>query len=233
MVRRRVLVLLAVAVLVRQFVLQGSASAGIISSPSVFTSSPTGAWRYSESPQFQAPGFSTTYFPTALSDYSSATFQGYVVPDAANSAITGGTTWFGNGSAVFEIFSTYVQSDFDQTIALNVAGDDGHSLFVDDAFVAGGAFSAPVQIDLVLHAGVKRKIEMAGYNGPANWVFVIGIPVSRPLPADNPEFSSPLDTIPGLKLSADGIFVPEPTTVCLFALGIIGLAAWPLSRGYL
>lgn len=202
------------AILIAPFLVPSWCDATLVSTSNLFRPSAEGAWRYSESPQFQPPGLNASYFPTTTAEYASATFQGYVVRDPELSAITGGATWFGNGYAIFEIFSTYIRSDFDQTIPLNVAGDYGRSLFIDDSFVAGGAFGTPVQIDLILQAGVERKIEMAGYNGPArNWIFVIGEPVSRPLPPDNPQFNRPLETIPGIHINADG--VPEPSTAVL------------------
>lgn len=198
---------------------------GILNVPSA-----NGAWRYSESPsQFPTPGLSTTYFPTLLSEYASAVFKYYVLPDPVLTATTGGDTWFGNGDATFQIFSTFVMSAFNQSITISVAGDDGHSLFVDNVFRSGTPFGQFATFNVALQAGVPRKIEMAGYNGPANWVFVIGRPIDpvNP-PANNPQFNGRLETIPGLTINADGNFataaVPEPATLTIWGLGMFGCA---------
>ena len=143
----------------------------------VYSSSPDGAWRYHISlGQPEPPGTSTTYFATSVTEYEKF-FSSYALAHAEISATGGGDSWkggfLGDDEASFQIFSTYIQSDIDQTINLAVVGDDGHSLFVNDAFVVGGGFGAYVTHSLVLEAGVPKKLELAGYNGPDSWNFGI------------------------------------------------------------
>src|SRR4029077_14268003 len=125
-----------------------------------------------------------------------------------------------NGNAVHEIFSTSMQSSIAQTIIIAINGDDGHSLFVDGVFRGGGGFASTPTFNLSFTPGQIHQVTVAGYNGPANWVFDIGVAISVPLPGSNPQFSSTLENVPGIRLNADGIFpaatVPEPASWLLF-----------------
>jgi hypothetical protein len=182
---------------------------------SVVSQSSDGAWRYSVSANPHPPGGSTTYFPTAASEFAAAAFSSYVLPDATVSTITGGDSWAGTGVAQkFHVFDTYVLSDHDQTIPLGIRGDDGHSLFVDGAFVGGGGSGQAVNFNLALQAGVKRRLTLAGYNGAGDFSFSVGTPIAPP-PGGNPVFTNGLAAVAGVKLNADGNFPGIPGTTQL------------------
>ena len=199
--------------------------AGIISSTSLYTPNAAGAWSYYESSPGQPPGGSINYFPTTIAELAPAQFQGFVIADPVLSAITGGDTWLGDGFETYQVFRTFVRSSISQTIGITVGGDDGHSLFVDGIFRSGAGFGGAASFDVTFQAGQVREVLIGGYNGPGNWAFVIGTPLSLPLPFTNPQFTTPLSQTAGIELSADGSFaaVPEPASISIFAcmLGVI------------
>lgn len=184
----------------------------------VLTGTPEDSWAYAVlSPAGQS--ITITYFPVSRSDFAAAVFQGYATYEP-------GSQSFSTGGAVdtMHVFTTFLYTPTDMSIAVRMDGDDGHSLFVDDAFVGGGAFGVMVNYTLSLQGGVARKLELAGYNAGGPSVFRIGLPDSS-----NPAgFVGPINTVPGLSLNADGDFsaVPEPTTLAIWGtLGGLGLIA--------
>lgn len=204
--------------------------AGIISASSLFTANPHNAWAYSESPSGQPPSSSISYFPTATEDFAAAVFQGFVTTDPDLKISVGGDSWTGSGFESFQIFSTYIRSSSDQLLSIGIVGDDGHSLFVDHVFRSGAGFGGLAKYDLQLEAGVVHKITLAGYNGPGNWVFGIGVPIA-PLPNNNPQLMASLGDMAGIEFNAVGFgtqTVPEPSSHC--AMAILGVAAMRLRR---
>jgi hypothetical protein len=127
--------------------------------------------------------------------------------------------FYGDGFDTIQVFQTYVQSAADLDLAIIVGGDDGHSLFVDQAFVGGGGYGdAGVKYTLHLQANILVLVDLVGYNGPGNWVFSI-----RQQDTDNL-----IDEVSGVRISADGTFgtVPEPASLCIWGgIGICGLVA--------
>jgi len=147
-----------VGVIMVAFLFSGNAIAAL-----TFTGTPTNSWAYFIKPE-PSVGENDQYFVTSQSAYAGATFQGYV-SDAP---------WgLGQPRAADLIFSTFVTSATTQQIPLILDGDDGHSLFVNNAFVGGGPFGADVLHTLNLTAGVPVRLDMAGFNGPGGWVFVL------------------------------------------------------------
>jgi hypothetical protein len=184
----------------------------------VLTGTPEDSWTYAMlSPAGQS--ITTTYFPTSRSDFAAAVVQGYATYDTEYPS-------FFTGSALdtMHVFTTFLYTPTDMSIALRMNGDDGHSLFVDDAFVGGGGFGVMVNYTLSLQGGVVRKLELVGYNAGGPSVFGIGLP-------DNSHpsgFASPINGVAGLSLNADADFspVPEPTTLAIWGtLGTLGLIA--------
>ena len=194
----------------------GQARAGLI-----YTSSPVGSWSYSYGTN-AGHGYSSTYYPTSTAEYQTATFQGYISYNQTNAD---GSAYFGpiydDPGDTFHIFTTYVTSTATQIIGITIAGDDGHSLFVNDEFVEGGGFGSILTYDLMLNAGVSTELQLAGYNGPGGWVFGItapdsyrGVTINATVPVPEPS------TVP----------VPEPSTLTLFAIGAVGLLGYGWRR---
>lgn len=195
-------------------------------------SSPLGAWNHSET--LAPPSYNAFYAPTQA-DVATATFQNYVFLDPSLKATYGGSGWLGDrpNSGIhprFEVFSTYVLSDVDQSINLAVYGDDGHSLFFDESLTLIDAkpFGQYAVGTLNLQAGVPRKVTIGGYNYTANWLFMIGEP-EDPLPVNSLSFQSTLEDKPGIRISANGDFgdmaIPEPGSVATWLLlgGVVAL----------
>lgn len=184
----------------------------------VFTADPVGAWKYYY--QDGGPGhFDPAYFSTSLTDVSGATFEGMVVYNSIDS----GSGVFGPGyepsGSTYRVFTTYLTSATDQTIRLGIAGDDGHSLFVNGNFAAGagfgGTFASPNAFyDLPLTAGVEVLISLVGHDAyGGSWVFGITDPASYR----------------GITLSAVST-VPEPSSLMLFGIGALTVAGRAIRR---
>jgi hypothetical protein len=189
----------------------------------IFTKTPVNSWRYYEGPA--GHGLSQTYYPTSVAEFSSAPFKGYVTYDPTAFKPGDGPAphyFYGpSGDDTFQIFTTYVDSSIDQTLSIRIDGDDGHSLFVNDAFVIGGPFAAVLDTTLTFQANVPVKLTLAGHNGPGPWAFGIGLPLG----ANN--ISGPINDVAFLKLNANGNFAatPEPATAVLFGMGCLCVLA--------
>jgi hypothetical protein len=168
---------------------------------------PNGAWEYS---QLTGSAGDIHYYPTHVSSFSGATPQGYV------SYATGGDPGrFQDGSSIlgYHIFTTFIISSYDQTIPFWMTGDDGHSLFIDDAFVAGGGFGVGITGSIGLAANVERKLTVVAHNSLGLWV-------AQFLTGDTQDLL--LEDTPFLKTSAVSS-IPEPSNLIGLA-GILGLA---------
>lgn len=185
------------------------------------TGTPVDSWRYSELLD-AGHGFSTTYYPRQRADFAGAVFREYV---------TYGTIlnpdwpymWHGSGEDSVQVFSTYIVSDRDQTVAMAFTGDDGHSVFLDGEFLVGAGFGEPPcaagrGFELALTANVPRRLELVGYNGPGNWAFAVGVgDACRPLtPPFAPALDAPINAVPGVTVNA-----PEPSGVALCGVGFL------------
>ncbi len=179
----------------------------------VMTGTPEDSWAYSVLVPAGQTG-SISYFPQVRADFSGAVFQGYGTYEAGRDVFV-----TGNIPDTMNVFETYVLSTTDITLSLALIGDDGHSLFVDDGFVSGGGFGDVPNYDLVLQAGIARRLELVGYNAYGPSVFHIGL--AGPT-------EQPINDVLGVYLNAEGDFsqVPEPTSLVLWAgLGAMGLVA--------
>lgn len=198
-----------------------SASASYTINPNCFTGTPENSWLYSEILN-AGHGGSSTYYPTNVFELSGANDWGYVTYDPNGYDPVNKVNphwWYGSGGDTMQIFTTYVMSTVDQVVPIGIGGDDGHSLFFDDVFIAGAGFGPAAFGDLTLQANVARKVTLAGYNGPGDWVFGIWSPGQG-------DWVSPIDNIPNVRLNANGDFsvVPEPTAAFVWGvLGVIGI----------
>jgi hypothetical protein len=120
---------------------------------------------------------------------------------------------YGEPGSTYHVFSTFVMSNRDQTIRLNLAGDDGHSLFVNGSFVTGAGFGGTADnpnafYDLPLTAGMRVEIALVGHDAyGSSWVFGITDP----------------ESYQGVTISAlrDIVAVPEPESISLFCMALV------------
>ncbi len=171
-----------------------SAFSGLVSRPD-----PDGSWAYSKMPANNAD---IMYYPTSESEFASAVFQHYTT--YSEGAEYHG--WFApspNPDTGFHIFTTYAKSTVDQDIFFISGGDDGHSVFVDHAFVAGGGFGVNVYGTISLKASVWHEITLAGHN--AGGVTAVNFFTRGSLT----DPYTTLEETPGISINA----VPEPSTV--------------------
>ncbi len=168
---------------------------------------PVDSWAYSKHEAVGLPS-DIAYYPTA-DDLSRSVFQGYVVTPQygrwSDSSVSSVDTTF--------VFSTTLVSAATQTLSLKLNGDDGHSVFVDDQFVAGGGFAVPVAFDLLLQAGVPVRLLVADHNAPGPWELQL-----------TDQNGNSLKTLSGITLDASP--VPEASAAAslglLLALGLSG-----------
>ncbi len=193
-----------------------SVHAGLID-PSWFTGTPDDSWAYSELLN-AGQGGSIDYFPTSPSEWAGAVFQGYVLDPNLIVPYHG---WYGSGYDTLQVFQTYVSSSMDVILDLWLLGDDGHSLFIDNVFITGGGFNTTQNYTLALDAGETRKVTVAGYNGPGEWIIHFGV-----LDANGGVIPNDLIPIAG---SAPGVVInaaPEPATAVLLGSGVFLLMSF-------
>jgi len=164
-----------------------------------FTGTPLGSWEYRQK-LMPSVGESASFFCTSIDEFAGAVSLGYVADMQWGNSVE---------RSRFHIFSTYVTSTTTRQLSMNVDGDDGHSLFVNDSFVGGGGFDVDVLRTVNLQASIPLKIDVVGYNGPGDWVFRFtqqgtGLQVSQ---------------IDGITISAE---IPEPGSA-ITMLGCCGL----------
>ena len=153
--------------------LPGIANATLLNK-TIYANPDFGLWRYSYDRGPNPNVNSSSAFPTSLSQFSSATYVGYVRgPDTTTSIAA--DLWQGViDSRTVHVFGTYVISNVTQAVTLSFTGDDGHSAFVDGTFVAGGGFGVLKQITLNLSAYAPVLLEIVGYNYGGGSVWAIG-----------------------------------------------------------
>jgi len=180
-------------------------------------------WAYSY--QDNADYISSSSDYVRQNEYSAAVFQGYVTgdygtwsswADSFNSVTPSGDTYSDHRSV--HVFDTYITSTIDQIITLGAGGDDGHSFFIDDIYLAGGGYAQNVHADFSMLAGTQYKLTFIGNNfsGPFGWWFNIS--------GDN--WSGPVSEAHNISMNAtEGPApVPEPATFILLGSGLAGLA---------
>lgn len=194
------------------FCIASSARADFISATFGVPTADQGSWAYSKSAGV-GHGNSTIYQPL-IADWSAAVFQGYVhEADGPNGWDTVGAGT--HDEDTIYVFKTFFLSQLDLIIPTHFNGDDGHSLYINGNLIAGAGFGVQFDFNLVLTANTPLMIEIGNYNGLG------AMAVSFHRQDSNFGFGAE----PGVMINAVGNFsaVPEPETIRLTGLGIVGL----------
>lgn len=188
----------------------------LTAAPLSFVANPEGAWSYS----FQTEGIGDNpFYVPHLSDLTNAVFQGYTIDATPLPESFGGVPPYSQAFS-FHLFETNVMSRIDQTVAVQLDGDDGHSLYVDGLFVGGGGYGVPVNYDLHFSAGVPINLKIVGYNGPGNWSYF--------LKETNDNLGLQLSAVPGIRMNA--VAIPEGSSLLLSSIPVFALVVWAFSR---
>ena len=173
--------LTAAAVLATAVGFIGTAKAG--HSYPIETAPPASTENYWKTSSFLGSAEGSTYVPE-LSEFDGKPSAGYV-SDASVIGVTfppsfpNPLLWEifsgGDDSDNRFLYSTYIKSDRPQTLEIVIAGDDGHSLYVDGVLVGGGGFGVGVVFDLDLAADEAVKLDLVGANAGGPWNFQIGV----------------------------------------------------------
>ena len=125
-----------------------------------------GQWAFSHLPN---RGRDAEYFPQSVQEFAGATFQEFI-PDTAYlvHSLQNPDDLVGEGYYVYE---TWIEANKDMELPVAVWGDAGHSLFLDDEFIAGGGFGRRENAVIELAAKTPRKFTAVVYQA-RNTVFV-------------------------------------------------------------
>ena len=154
------------------------------------TNAPEGAWRYSYKGQLSG---STTWYASNTNELAGLTSGGYVTYETPG--------WFhGSSGLQLRTYETWVVAEADVTLSCGSGGDDGHSVFIDGVFIVGGGYGVNVYFDLVLQAGVPRRLLLASNNALGSWHVNCKGRIGDV--GDN----APLEDLPWIRIHADGEF---------------------------
>ena len=161
------------------------------------------------------------YYTTDTNEFSSAVFEGYLTGNGVRANVDHFEDYTANFQST-RVFTTYIMSSIDQTVRFAAGGDDGHSIFVDDTFLAGAGYAVSAISVFNMIANQSYKLTSVGNNYGGHfelWFNIRGglIPES--------EWVGPLSEARNISMDAAGDFapVPVPSTMFLLGTGLVGL----------
>ena len=114
-------------------------------------------------------------------------------------------------------------SSIDQSVTFAAGGDDGHSIFVDDTFLAGAGYAVSAIADFDMVANQVYKLTSVGNNYGGH--FELWFNIKGGLNSGVYGWGGPVSEAENISMDAAGTFssVPIPGAVWLLGSGIIGL----------
>lgn len=164
---------------------------------------------------------SSGYYATDESEYSEVVHQGYLTGVGTRPNVDHFSELAGASQAT-RVFTTYIMSSIDQTVRFSAGGDDGHSVFLDDSFLAGGGFGVNVSVNADLIGGQIYKL--TGVSSNRSGHFELILVTSGDLNGGVYGWGGPLSEAQNISMDAIGDFPePSPAPKPVPAMGIWGL----------
>ena len=195
-----------------------------IDSESIITNpaSTANLWEYSS---FADPSLSSSSYYTSSSQYSSAVFEGYLTGNGVRPNVDHFED-YSNLSRTSRVFRTYIMSAVDQTVRFGIGGDDGHSIFIDDNFLAGGGYAVNVSSVFDMVANQSYELTEIGNNAGGHFELLSALSGGYNETTGEYSWSGPVSNAQNISMDAAGTFspVPIPGAIWLFGSALIGLA---------
>lgn len=164
------------------------------------------------------------YYTTDPNEFSSAVFEGYLTGNGVRPNVDHFEDWNANSQST-RVFTTYIMSLIDQTVSLAAGGDDGHSIFMDDVFIAGAGYAVSAIGNFEMVANQAYKLTSVGNNYGGH--FELWFNIRGGLNSEGAyDWVGPLSEAHNISMDASGTFapVPIPGTMILLSTGLVGLA---------
>jgi hypothetical protein len=164
--------------------------------------------------------YGSSFYHTQLAQFSSAVYQGYVTGTEGQWLTVDS---FGLASTedfqTTHVFETFITSDVSQTVIISASGDDGHSIFVDNAFLAGGGYAVTATGTLEMTANTPYLLTFVGANYAGGRAFWLSMKGGFDPESETYAWSGSVSDAQDISMNA----VPEPSSTALLGLGGLAL----------